>query len=422
MIRNYLRIAVRKISRNKSYTAINITGLSVGIAACLLIFLIVQFELSFDNSHSKKGRIFRLVTVSQSSDGSSYTQGVPFPVADGLRSEYPQLEKTTSIYKDGDALIYVLDNNKVEKKFKEEKGIFYLEPQFFDIFDLKWLAGNPKTALSGPNDMVLSRETAAKYFGSWEKALGRYIKYNNDHIYKISGILEDVPDNNSYQIKVALSFESYRESNQSNFKDWASTYSNYNCIVLLPGNMQAAQLNNFANELLRKHKPEEYNSKDVMISQPLSEIHFDSRFNGGAFSKELITSLSLIAVFLLLIACVNFINLATAQSVNRSREIGVRKVLGSNKRQIITQFLGETAVITISAVLAGIVLAEISLPFINNLLQLNLDISFINNPSLIVFLAAVTVLVIFLSGFYPALMLSSINPVLAFKNKFSKFS
>jgi len=426
MIRNYLRISARKLLRNKSYTTINITGLAIGIASCLLIFLIVQFELSFDTSYSKKGRIFRLVTVSQTSEGSFYTQGVPFPVADGLRSEYPQLEKTAGIFKDDGALIYILNNNKVEKKFKEEKGVFFVEPQFFDIFDLKWLAGNPKTALSGPNDMVLSRETAAKYFGSWEKALGKYIKYNNEHTYKISGILEDVPDNNSYQIKVALSFESYKESNQSNFKDWVSTYSNYNCLVLLPGDMQVARLNNFVNELINKHIPKEYApkdaSKDVIISQPLSEIHFDSRFNGSAFSKELISSLSLIAAFLLLIACVNFINLATAQSVNRSREIGVRKVLGSNKRQIITQFLGETAVITISAALAGIVLAEISLPFINNLLQLNLEINFLNNPSLILFSASVVVLVIFLSGFYPALILSGINPILAFKNKLSNSS
>jgi putative ABC transport system permease protein len=419
MIRNYIRIAARKLLRNKSYTAINIIGLSVGIAACLLIFLIVQFELSFDTYHAKKDRIYRLVIASKNSEGTKYTSGIPFPVPDGLRSEYPQLEKVAAIFRRDDALIYILNNSaNVEKKFKEETGTYYAEPQFFDIFDIKWLTGNPKTALSGPNDVILTRNTAIRYFGDWKTAIGKSIKYNNESIYKITGIIEDVPSNSDYQIKVVLSYKSYKEHNLNDFNDWGSTNGSHNCLVLIPKSMHASQLNIYLSEIVKKHISSD-DAKYEIKFQPLSDVHFDTRFNGSAFSKELIIALSLIAAFLLLIACVNFINLATAQSVNRSREVGVRKVLGSNKRQIISQFLGETASITIFAALLALVIAEISLPFINNLLQVKLSLNLFSNPVIIVFLIAISVLVICLSGFYPALILSGINPIEAFKNKIS---
>ncbi|MGA7722882.1 MAG: ABC transporter permease [Ignavibacteriaceae bacterium] len=419
MIRNYLRIAVRKLLRNKSYTTINIIGLSVGIASCLLIFLIVQFELSFDNYHSKKDRIYRLVKVSETSDGTRYTSGVPFPVPDGLRSEYPQIEKVAAILGIDNALIYILNStNLVEKKFKEESGVFYAESQLFDILDFKWLAGDPKTALSGPYDMVVTRETADKYFGNWKNAIGKSIKYNNESTYKISGIIENVPANSNYKIKVLFSYESYKEHNQSDFNDWGSTDGSHNVLVLIPKSLPASQLSVYLSELIKKHKSQDDVKYEIKF-QPLSEVHFDTRFNGSAFSKELITALSLIAAFLLLIACVNFINLATAQAVIRSREVGVRKVLGSNKRQIVLQFLGETAVITVFAELVALVVAEISLPFVNNLLQVKLSINLFNNPLIIAFLIIICVSVISLSGFYPAFILSGINPIEAFKSKIS---
>jgi len=419
MFRNYLRVAARKITRNKSYTVINIIGLSVGIAACLLIFLIVQFELSFDNYQSKRDRVYRLVKVSETSDGIKYTSGIPFPIPNGLRSEYPQVEKVAAIYGIGDALIYVLNNhNLVEKKFKEESGVFYAEPQLFDILDFKWLAGNPKTALSDPSEMVVTRETAEKYFGNWNNAIGKSIKYNNEITFRISGVIENVPTNSNYPIKVLFSYESYRIHNLNDFNDWGSTSGNHNCLVQISKSAQASKLNIYLSDLIKKHKAPDDVKYEIKI-QPLSDVHFDTRFNGSAFSKELITALSLIAVFLLLIACVNFINLATAQAVNRSREVGVRKVLGSNKRQIVVQFLGETAAITIFAVMAALVLAEVALPFINNLLKINLSLNLTANPIIIIFLIVITIAVICLSGFYPALILSGINPIEAFKNKIS---
>ncbi len=422
MIRNYIRIATRKLLRNKSYTTINIIGLSVGIASCLLIFLIVQFELSFDTYHSKKDRIYRLVTISHTSDGTNYTPGIPFPVADGLRSEYPQLEKVASIFGMEDALIYILNSDgKVEKKFIEKNGVYFAEPQFFDIIDSKWLAGNQKTALTGPNDMVLTRKTAEKYFGNWKTAIGKTIKYNDfneNGLYKITGILEDIPANSDYQLKAIFSYKAFKEHNLYKFNDWTTEFGDHNCLVLLSPSMPVTRLNYYLSELVKKHKPPE-SAKDIITCQPLSDVHFDTRFNNTAFSKELITALSLIGVFILLIACVNFINLATAQSVNRSREIGVRKVLGSNKWQIVAQFLGETAAITIVAVMVALVIAEVSLHFINNFLHVKLSLNLLNNSAIIVFLLAISVLVICLSGFYPALILSGINPIAAFKNKIS---
>jgi putative ABC transport system permease protein len=425
MIKNYIKTAWRNLLRNKSYTAINVVGLAVGIAACLLIFLVIQFETSFDTFHRKKDHIYRVITANKGPEGMSYSSGVPFPTGPALRMDYPELVAVTSIMSNS-GQITVLDNGKTKalKKFKET-NVYFTDPQFFDVFDFGWLAGDKKTALAEPNTVVLTREYAEKYFGDWKNAIGKNIQYDNKNVLKVTGILKNIPVTTDIPIQVVISYATIKNTDfNGNLKDWVSVFGGHYCFVVLPGNMAAARFNNDLAKFVKKHKPADY-VKDGMTLQPLKEMHYDSRvsvFSDHTFSKELINALSLIGLFLLIIACVNFINLATAQAVNRSKEVGIRKVLGSNRRQLVLQFISETFIITMFAVTFAIGITAFSLPFLNQLLDIKLSSSFLIDPTVLLFLAAIIIGVTLLSGLYPALILSGFNPISALKNKVAPIS
>jgi putative ABC transport system permease protein len=422
MLRNYLITAYRNLLRNKSYAAINVIGLAVGIAACLLIFLVIEFETSFDNFHKKQDQIYRVSSEFNNPDGKGYSSGAPLPVAEGLRLDFPQLKQVGAIFGGQSGLVSIPEAGKDApvKKFNEQSGVYFAEAQFFDIFDFKWLAGDPKTALQEPNTGVLSKETAERYFGDWKTAIGKTIKHDNKNLIKITGILNNVPVNSDFPLKVVLSYPTLKNTGSaSNLTDWVSVSSEAHCYIVLPSNLSPALFNASLATFVKKHKPAEY-AKDGLVLQPLRDIHFDERFgnfNGRTFGRELITALMLIGIFLLVIACVNFINLATAQAVNRSKEVGVRKVLGSSRKQLATQFIGETALITFCALVLAIGMAVIALPFLSHLLGVQL--SFPLNASVLLFLLLVFVLVTLISGFYPALVLSGFNPINALKSKIS---
>jgi putative ABC transport system permease protein len=422
MIRNYLKTAWRSLLRNKSYTAINITGLAIGIAACLLIFLVIDFETSFDNYHSNKENIYRVITRRSTPDGIKYRQGVPFPTSEALRLDYPELKGVTAIFNDNDKQLSIGDNNSSDfKKFKE-KDLYFAESQFFNIFKFDWLAGNKENALTQPNTVVLTQQIAEKYFGKWENAMGKTIRYDNKLDLKITGILKNLPLNTDLPVNIAISYSTLKSTDYSlNLKEWQSIIGSHSCFVVLPSNVSAASFNKSLAAFVKKYKPEKKDkNEDAMELQPLSTVHSDARvgvFNGQVFSKDLINALSLIGLFLLVIACVNFINLATAQAVNRSKEVGIRKVLGSRRKQLIIQFLSETFIITLFAVVLGTAISEVALPYLNSLLDLKLSSTFISQPTILLFLTAVLVGVTLLSGFYPALVLSGFNPMEALRNK-----
>lgn len=420
MFRNYFKTAVRNLLRNKSYAAINIIGLSVGIAACLLIFLVVQFELSFDNYHAKKNKIYRVLSEFNTPEGVFHSSGVPFPVGPQLRIDYPQIEKVAAIYGVNFDQVTVEKPGATPQKYMEERGIFFAEPEFFQMFDFPLLAGDMKTALKEPNTALLTQETAEKYFGDWKSAIGKTIEYDNNQLLKITGILKNVPPNTDFPLKVVGSYETLKKmSVRNNLNDWVSTYSQAYVFAILPAGTSADKFNASLKDFVKKHKPAEY-VRDGIIVQQVKEMHFDDRFgnfSSRTFGRDIITALTLIGLFLLIIACVNFINLATAQAVNRSREVGVRKVLGSNRTQLTAQFMSETAVITLFAVLFAVIIARLTLPLLNGLLKLQLSMNLISNPMIILFLVLTTVLVIVLSGFYPSLVLSGFNPITALKSK-----
>jgi predicted permease len=416
MLKNYFKTAWQNLRSHKPYVAINTIGLAAGIAACLLIFLLIQYETSFDNFHKNKERIYRVAAATKTRDGMSYSKGSAFPVAEALRIDYPQLEHVARIYGRDNQQITLLNDkvNALQNKFKE--NVFFAEPEFFEIFNFPFLAGDSKTALSEINTAVLTQETAEKYFGDWHTAIGKFIKYGNDKVCKVTGVLKNIPDNTDFPLQVVLSFKT---SEGEDFgTDWAGQDGSLNTFLVLPKNMSSRQFDNDLKALVKKHTPAEYVNHGYIL-QPLSDIHYESKFGTyrGTFSKKLITALSLIGLFLLIIACINFINLATVQAVTRSKEVGIRKVLGSSKKQLIIQFLSETFLITLTSVVLAIVFAFIALPLLNNLLQTSLEIQ----PSfpLIAFLFSIIIIVTFLSGFYPAIVLSGFNPITVLKSKFT---
>lgn len=423
MFKNYIKIAWRNLIRRKGHALINIGGLAVGIAVCLLIFFIVQFELSYDNYHIKKDEIYRVLTEfrSETEPEPSTNSGVPFALPRELKRTIPQIDEVATIFAAYDVQIQVLDaTGNTSKKFKEETGIFFTEPSLFNILDFVWLAGDV-ASLENPNNVVLSEDVAEKYFGDWKTAMGKTIKVNNDLLLRITGVLKPPAVNSDFQFRIVISYGTGFTSQLSTSDDWDSINSNFGCYVLLPSNVPESAIN-AQLALIAKEKKSEDN-QDSMVLQSLGEVHFDTRsgnFSDKTISQELINVLWIVAVLILFIACVNFINLSTAQAFNRSKEVGVRRVLGSNKADLKMQFLTETFLIVIMAVMLAVILAFASLMPIGTMLGLPLSFSTINVGQMILFLLLVTIVVTLLAGFYPSIVLSRYNAVDALKSKVAK--
>jgi len=422
MIKNYFKTAWRSLLRNKSYAAINISGLAIGIAACLLIFLVVQYETSFDNFHANRDHIYRVCTLSKDPDGNHLESGLPLPIAQGLRIDFPELKQVAQILQNDGSHYSVQNADGSKKKFKEDEA-YYCEPQFYSIFNFGWLAGNKKTALAEPNTVVMSEDEGNRFFGDWHKAMGKIVRYENKTDLKVTGIVKNSPANTDFPIRLLISFATDLQpgsDNYGNLKDWVSTFGDNSCFVVLPANMPASKFNADLVAMAKRRKPAPYNTSQVFTLQPLADMHYSTEtgvYGGNTFSKQLIDVISLIGLFLLIIACVNFINLATAQAVNRSKEVGIRKVLGSNRSQLAVQFITETFLITLFAVILAIGVAQAALPFLNQLLDIRLSNAFLAEPVLWLFLVGTIVLVTLLSGLYPAAVISGFNPITALKNR-----
>jgi predicted permease len=426
MLKNYLTIGFRNLMRNKGYATLNILGLAVGIAACLLIFTVVQFELSYDTFYTHYDRIYRVVIEDKYPSGElGNNPGSPYPVPVALRQDMPQLEKVAALNSTYGSQITVLgtdpNTTQSDKKFIEDIGIFFIEPQFFEIFDATWLLGNPAQALTQPNTIVLARKEAEKYFGSWKDALGQYLKLDNQITLTVSGIIEDAPANSDFPLKVLVSYETLKKSPRYGYDEgWGTISSSHQVFVLLGKNERLENIQPALEKFSEKYYTEKSNFKRYNLLQPLSGNHFDSRFGNlgdHLTSKTTLWTLSFIGVLILLMACINFVNLATAQAIGRSKEVGIRKVLGSMRSQLMAQFLSETTLIVLVAVSLAVIMAKAALPFIREVSNVPEDIAMLHNPYVLAFLVAVTVLVSLLSGTYPAMILSGFEPVKALKSK-----
>jgi putative ABC transport system permease protein len=418
MFRNYIIIAWRNLRRNRSYTFINILGLTLGIACSILIFTLLQHHLSYDNFHTNKDRIYRIVTEWHD-ETTDQSPAVPSPVGRAFRTEYGYAEKTARVITYQGALIAINNNNQV-KKFKEDQGIAYAEQDLFGILDYPLVKGNPSNFIAEANTAAITEKLAKKYFGD-DDPMGKVIKVNNKRDFIITGILKDLPVNTDRTEQIYLSYKNLADRNKwlANDSGWGGVYSGSQCFTLLKKNITVQQANQALKAIVNKN----YNERDrktwVFRLQPLADIHFNTELNGSA-NKKYLWALSLIGVFLIVTACVNFINLATAQALNRSKEVGVRKVLGGMPSQLFWQFIIETGIITLFSILLATAMAQLAMPYVNQLFHEQMSLNLFTNPVLTAFLLLTGVLVTFLAGSYPGLVLARFQPVLALKSRLSQ--
>jgi putative ABC transport system permease protein len=420
MLKSLFKTAWRNVSRHKSYTFINIIGLGSGIAICLVIFVLIQFHSSFDTFHSKKDRIYRLLTEYHHADSKDifYGSGIARAIPQSLKTDMPEIEQVAPIYHQNDEQLQVLNaEGQIEKKFKETEGVFATNPAFFKIFDFPLLEGTT-TSLKDPNTVLLSKETAEKYFGDWKTAMGKTIKWNNKDVLKVTGILASMPKNTDFQLKVVISLGTGFTADILKSKDWDSTGSNFGCYVLSAPNVTEAHLTQRLRALVkRNHTPD---NKDSEIAQALANVHFDGKtgnYSNKSITPQMIKMLWMIALFILVIACVNFINLATAQAVNRAKEVGVRKVLGGNRSQLQMQFLAETLVIVLLALVLSAGISVLAIPMVGKIMDLPLSAGMLLQFKVAAFVIALTAGVTLIAGFYPSIVLSGFNPINALKSK-----
>jgi len=420
MLRNYFKSAYRNLIRNKDYAIINIAGLAIGIAVCMMIFIIIQFHTGFDNFHPKKDRIYRVLTEYHHADSKDVFngKGVPAGFSLTLQPAFDELEKVAPLLAGRDNQVLVLNNNNEPvKKIKEPTGIFYTTPDFFSIFNFPLLSGS-YASLKNPNSVLLSVETARKYFDDWKQATGKKIKLNNTDVVTVTGILASIPDNSGFPIKMVVSYGTGSTKRLLTSTDFDGTSGNLGCYVLL---RQHGDWFAFNNQLKKYSKMvKSAGNNDLQILQPLRDVHYDTKtgdFSDKTISRTLINVLWTIALFILFIACINFINLSTAQAVNRAKEVGVRKVLGSNRFQLQLQFLTETFLIVVVALVLSVVATFSALPFINSILGLSLEISGTNALPVVLFLLACSIVVTLVAGLYPAVVLAGYKPVTALKTR-----
>jgi putative ABC transport system permease protein len=415
MLRNYFKIAVRNLERNKAYALINVMCLALGITCAILIFSLVSYHLSFDTFHSRKDRIYRITTEFHQ-EGISRGADVPQPIGKAFSDDYTFAEKVAMVYSNSDLLVSI-PSSEGSKKFEE--NIAFAEREFFDILDFPLIKGDRNTILTEPNTAIITQRIAEKFFGE-QNPINQIIRVQNKWDFRITGVLQDLPVNTDRRDEIYLSYSNLKDYNSWLAGDsWKGVTGGMNCFVLLKPDVLPSDIDKAFRELSEKY----YNERDAKIYQfklqHIPDIHFNAEL-GGYVAKKNLWALSLIGLFLIITACVNFINVATAQALHRSKEIGVRKVLGSQRSQLFWQFMAETALITMLALVFAFALTQLALPYVNQLLDVHLRIDIFQDIYLLTFLPILMLVVILLSGSYPGLVLAGFQPVLALKGRLSQ--
>ncbi len=423
MLKNYFTTAFRHLLKNKGTTVINVTGLALGIACLLIILVMVRYELSFDQFHSHADRIYRVVRTAV--DDSEYRTGVSYPLTEAIRREMTAIEQVTATQFAGSVQVGVYDNQEsaVINRF-EEWGFALIEPSFFDIFDFKgtgfrWIAGNPATALTEPFTLILTQPLAEKYFPG-ENPLGKTLRIDNRVDFKVTGVVAELPANTDFPFRIIGSYASMKAYVGEGMNDWISVDDDNQVYVLLQEGITEQEAEAQIAQIHAGHVPEQLAATRLYPLQPLQEMHADPRFGnykGRTVSTTIIRASLLIGFFLLLTGCINFVNLATAQATVRSKEVGIRKVMGSKRRQLIVQFLGETLILTSIASLLAIGAAELVILYGKDLLQVQPHTFLFGDPFVLLSLGLIVLVVTLLAGLYPALVQSGFQPIAALKNK-----
>jgi putative ABC transport system permease protein len=415
MIKNYLLIAWRNLSKRKLYASINIFGLSLGISSCMLVFALVSHINSFDKFHSKSDQIYRVVTNTFEGSREYHTPGVPAVLPDAFTNDFSGIEASVLISGGHNGLISVNDGNG--ERFFMESGIAFTTDDFFEVFDREIETGKSSGILNEPNQAVISKKYAEKLFGTGN-VIGNSFQFHKGDVYAITAVMEDFPENTDFPFDIFLSYENLRENRESGA--WLSIYSDDQFYVVLKDNQAKESIQKALPGFVDKYLGDKNRENRTHVLQPLAELHFDERYSNFGYQ---VTSHSVkimigVAFFLLLTASINFINLSTALSGQRSKEVGLRKVFGGHRGHIITQFLSETGLICLLAIFIAFVIGSFALPYLNDFLGTNADFSIIFSPIGLLTVFAIWLTISLISGTYPSLTISKLNPIKAIKEQY----
>ncbi len=426
MLHNYMIVALRTLWRNRLYTIINIIGLALGMSCACLIYTYVQYERNFDSFHSQVDRSYRVVEHSLKADGVQHWNTTAYPLAEALRSEFPELHVTQTA---GPVSRTIHSQDEVGnlRRF-EQTNILFADEHYLQLFDFKgtyknlWLAGNPKTALRNPSSVVLTQKLAERYFPSQmlrsESILGKTLTLNNKDVLTVTGVIRNPPANTNLLFEMLIPYAFFKQNNPYPAQNWSGNYQGTTYVQLRAGDDPLALERRIAR-MKAKYMNAEDQRRISYHLQPVSEIHTETLYGSSpesySVNKQTLWTMTGIGVFLIAIACFNFINLATAQAMKRSREVGIRKVMGSSRLQLFWQFMGETLGITLIALFLSLLSSYYLLRVLNQYLSLiHLNLTF--TVDLLRFAAPLTLLVTLLAGFYPAVILSGFQPIQALKN------
>jgi len=429
MFKNYFKIAFRNFRKNKVFSLINISGLAIAISASLVIYLIVQFEFSFEKSRKDADRIYRIVTdITFPGESVFKNSGVPMPMPKAVRTDLSGIELATHFVTAYEPKITVPAVNQPSAVFKKQPDVVYADEFYFSMFEYDWLAGSKSTALKDPNQIVITEEKARAFFGNLPAAdiIGKQIIVNDTMITTISGIVKDpVEKATDFHFREFISLATVMSTSLKNDfggDEWQSVNSASQFFVKLKPGTKPEQLNSRFTGLRKKYLKQKPGEKDDTKNhlQALTDIHFNSEYDAldqRQAHKPTLYGLMAVAAFLLLLGCINFINLTTAQAAQRAKEIGIRKTLGSSKWNLIIQFLVETFLLTLVATVFSIVIAPWLLKVFSGFIPPEITIASVNQLHVWLFLSVLILLMTFLSGFYPALILTKFKPVTVLKNQ-----
>lgn len=397
MIKNYLKVALRNIRKSKVYSSVNILGLAVGMACCFLLLLYIQHEMSYDRFHEKSHQIYRITTEWQIEGQAQFYETAAAPVAPALLNDFPGVQEAVRIRRTS----AVINHNS--KSFVESR-IYFADPSFFEVFDFPLIQGNPKTALTHLHSIVLTEETAEKYFRN-EDPIGKILILGNRFDFEVTGIAENVPSNSSLNFDFLIPFKAVNSfSNYNYLKSWSAW--NFRTYLLLQKDFPPTELEEKSPAIIKKYRGEDSTNPQRFHLQPLTKINLEA-----SGKLKYIYFFSAIAAIILILACINFMNLSIARSSTRVREIGMRKVIGANRHQLVKQFLGESIVLALLALPLAILFVHFTLPAFNALLKTQLESYYFQNLPFLAGILSITLLVSLISGSYPALYLSGFQPV-----------
>lgn len=416
MIKNYFKIAVRNILKNKLFSAINILGLSTGLACCILMFLFIQHELSYDKFHENSKNIYRLTSEGQGTSEKSTLAVTPAPWAPTMKKDFPEIKNYVRLLKDEKIVI----GQPGEQHFYES-DMLYADSTFFELFTLALEKGDVKKALDRPNSIILTEESAKKYFANTDP-IGKTLEINSfgrNLTVEVTAIAKQLPANSHFKFNSLVSLQTLGDLSTL----WS--FHMFQSYVLLNEKSSKEQIEKKLPGFVSKYiinNPQADGKRDISL-QPITDIHLRSKMTGEIAANGDITYVYVfagVAIFILLIACFNFTNLSTARSLTRAKEVGLRKVVGAGKYQLMRQFLSETTLFALFALILGIAIAYSTLPLFNQLSGRELEIDFNKNVELTFVLISLVLIVGLLAGIYPAVILSAFKPVEVLKGKYLK--